>query len=286
VQAADSTAPAAALPSLPGTLSTEGHGAGKPTVAAERSVPLLEPRPGGPAERVARRIGATHPVRVFLVVAVTGYALLAALTISVGLLLTELLVPVHGFEKWDNDINRWLAEHRSSALTDLSWLGSTVAGGLVIPAVVGVLLVVFLVRRKWLLAAFTLFVICIESGAYRATTLVVERDRPPVHRLEGLDPTASFPSGHIAATLALYGGLLLVLSSWVGRRWFTTLAVALAIALALFVGWARMYRGMHHLTDSAAGVIMGLLALAITAFAARAAAAAANERDVVREAGS
>jgi membrane-associated phospholipid phosphatase len=156
----------------------------------------------------------------------------------------------------------------------------------VIPAVVGVLLVVFLARRKWLLAAFTLFVICIESGSYRVTTLVVERDRPPVHRLEGLDPTASFPSGHIAATVALYGGLLLLLSSWIGRRWFTTLAVALAIALALFVGWARMYRGMHHLTDSTAGVVMGLLALAITVFAARAAAAAANVRDVMREEGS
>jgi hypothetical protein len=66
-------------------------------------------------------------------------------------------------------------------------------------------------------------VICIESGSYRATTLVVERDRPPVHRLEGLDPTASFPSGHIAATVALYGGLLLLLASWVGRRWFSAL---------------------------------------------------------------
>ena len=274
MDAADSTAHVAVLPSLPGALPAEGH---RP--APVRSLPVLEPRPGGPAERAARRIGATHPVRVFLVIAVAGYALLAALTISAGLLFTELLVPVHGFEKWDNDINRWLAEHRSSVLTDLSWLGSTVAGGLVIPAVVGLLLVAFVVKRKWLLAAFTLFVICIESGSYRATTLVVERDRPPVHRLEGLDPTASFPSGHIAATVAFYGGLLLLLASWVGRRWFSALAIALTIALALFVGWARMYRGMHHLTDSAAGVIMGLLALGITVFAARAATAAANARD-------
>ena len=124
--------------------------------------------------------------------------------------------------------------------------------------------------------------ICVESGSYRATTLIVERDRPPVHRLEGLDPTASFPSGHIAATVALYGGLLLLLASWVGRRSFSALAIALTIALALFVGWARMYRGMHHLTDSAAGVIMGLLALGITVFAARAATAAANARDAAR----
>ena len=267
----------AVLPALPEAVPVEERNA-----ARIRSVPVLEPEPGGAAERVARQLGATHPVRVFLVTVIAGYALLAGLTIAIGLLFTRLLVPVHGFERWDNDLSRRLAEHRTHVLTDLSWLGSTFAGGLVIPAVVGVLLVVFVVRRSWLLAAFTLFVISVESGSYRATTLVVHRDRPPVHRLEGLDPTASFPSGHMAATVALYGGLLLLLASWVARRWFWTVATSVAIALALFVGWARMYRGMHHLTDTAAGLIMGLLALGVMVFAARAATAAANARDARR----
>ena len=219
-----------------------------------------------------------------MITVIAGYALLVGLTIAGGLVLTTFLVPNRGFEKWDNDVNRWLADRRDTMLTDLSWLGSTFAGGLVIPVVVGVLVVVLLLRRKWLLAAFTLFVIGVESGSYRATTLVIERDRPPVHRLEGLDPTASFPSGHIAATVALYGGLLLVLSSRVGRRWFSALAVVMTVALVLFVGWARMYRGMHHLTDTAAGVLMGVLAVAVAVFAARVAAAASKARDAEKRA--
>jgi undecaprenyl-diphosphatase len=244
-----------------------------------RSIALLEPRANGPAERLAGRIGPTKPVRAFLVTIVAGYALLVGLTIAAGLLLTELLVPMGGFERWDNGVNRWLAERRDATLTDLSWLGSTFAGGLVIPVVVGVCLVCFLLRRKWLLAAFTLFVIGVESGTYRATTLVVERDRPPVHRLEGLDPTASFPSGHSAATVALYGGLLFVLASWIGRRWSWVCAVCLTVSFVLFVGWARTYRGMHHVTDIALGVAMGCLALGLTVFAGRVATAAANARD-------
>jgi membrane-associated phospholipid phosphatase len=40
-----------------------------------------------------------------------------------------------------------------------------------------------------------------------------------------------------------------------------------------------MYRGMHHLTDVGAGVLMGLAALAIIVFAARAARAATHRRD-------
>ena len=105
------------------------------------------------------------------------------------------------------------AATRTPTLVDLSWVGSTLAGGLVIPSLVGVLLLVFLLSRHWRLAAFTLFVICIESGAYRATTLVVHRDRPDVHRLESLPVNASYPSGHTAASVALFGGLLLVLAS-------------------------------------------------------------------------
>jgi membrane-associated phospholipid phosphatase len=40
-----------------------------------------------------------------------------------------------------------------------------------------------------------------------------------------------------------------------------------------------MERGMHHLTDTVAGVILGISALAVTVFAARAAGAAAAQRD-------
>ena len=285
MEAADTTARAVTLLGSPGAEPGDATRAGadessrSAAVESPRSVALLEPREGGPAERLAARVGATSPVRAFLVTIVAGYALLAGLSIAAGLALTELLVPVGGFERWDNGVNRWLAERRDGTLTDLSWLGSTFAGGLVIPVVVALCLVFFLLRRKWLLAAFTVFVIGVESGTYRATTLVVERDRPPVHRLEGLDPTASFPSGHSAATVALYGGLLLLLASWARRRWASAVAVCLTIAFALFVGWARMYRGMHHVTDIAAGVAMGCLALAVTVFAARVATAAANARD-------
>ena len=47
-----------------------------------------------------------------------------------------------------------------------------------------------------------------------------------------------------------------------------------------------MYRGMHHLTDIAAGVLVGVLALAITLFAARVATAAATQREAEKRATS
>ena len=146
---------------------------------------------------------------------------------GVGLVLTKLLLPIGGFAAWEESINRWLADHRDPTLEHLSWIGSTLAGGVVIPVVVGALLVVFVALRRWRLAAFVLFVICIESGAYRATTLIVHRDRPEVDRLESLPVDASYPSGHTAAALALYGGLLLILASRARRTSVTVAACGL-----------------------------------------------------------
>jgi undecaprenyl-diphosphatase len=136
----------------------------------------------------------------------------------------------------------------------------------------------FAVQRKWLLAVYPLFLILVESGTYRATTLVVERERPSVERLEQLHVDASFPSGHTAASLALYGGLLLLLASWVERTWFTVLAAITTMGIVAFVGWSRMFRGMHHLTDSIAALGVGLGAIVVVVFAARAATAASRNR--------
>ena len=48
--------------------------------------PVLDPRPGGMAERLSSRLGGQHPIIVFLAAIVAGYAALAAMTIGLGLL--------------------------------------------------------------------------------------------------------------------------------------------------------------------------------------------------------
>jgi len=248
--------------------------------------PLLEAAPGGVASRFAQVVGATHPIRVFIVAALGGYALLVGLTIAIGFLLTKVILQIGGVSAWDEHLNRWLVGTRTPTRVDLSFWGSTLAGGIVIPILVGALIILFLCFRHWRLAAFTLFVICIESGTYRATSLVVHRNRPDVHRLETLPVNESYPSGHTAASVALLAGLLLVLASRVESLALRLLLWGFAIAIPAFVIWSRMLRGMHHLTDVTAGVLMGIGALVVTVFACRAAGAAADRRDATSTEGS
>jgi membrane-associated phospholipid phosphatase len=274
------TAEAHAAPAAP-LLVSDRTGAGEPTEkdSPRSGPPILEPRVGGLAERFSRTFGPENPVRVFAVGLLAGYALLVTAMVFLGLVLIHVVLPIGGLAEADEDVSAWLADNRSPGQEHLSWIGSTLAGGLVIPLVIGLCLVAFLVMRRWLLAAFVLFVVALESGTYRATSLIVPRDRPDVDRLESLPVDASYPSGHTAASIALYGGLLLLLASRIDNRALRISALLVGIAIPVFVGWARMYRGMHHLTDVGAGVLMGIGALAILVFVARASRAAARTRD-------
>ena len=130
---------------------------------------------------------------------------LVAVMVALGRLLTEVLVPHLGVGLAERSYNDWLEDHRAPFREDVSWVGSTLSGGLVIPLVVAVTCISLAIARWWRLAAFFLTAILIEVTAYRAIVSLVPRERPDVDRLENLPILHSFPSGHVAASVAVYG---------------------------------------------------------------------------------
>jgi len=241
-------------------------------------VPVLDARPTGPARRFAARLSGRSPAIVFLAAIVSGLALVAGLSIALGLLVTDVLVHAWGIGAADERVDVWLAAHRTAARGDASLVGSIMAGGVVLPIVAAVLALAFAALRHWRLAAFTVFALCVESASYALTTLVVHRHRPRVVRLEHLPVNASYPSGHTAASIAVYSGLVLLLTSRFRGGFFRAVAWTVAVAIPAFVATSRMYRGMHHPLDVAGGVVIGIAALLVVVVACRAADAAAEER--------
>jgi undecaprenyl-diphosphatase len=92
-----------------------------------------------------------------------------------------------------------------------------------------------------------------------------------VPRLDHLPTNQSFPSGHVAASVAVYVALALLVTSRFPQRWVRLAAWTLAVLLPLAVAISRMYRGMHHPTDAASGVLVGIAAVAVSLLAIRAA---------------
>jgi undecaprenyl-diphosphatase len=242
------------------------------------SFPLLDDEPPGLGRRLARLPGSGHPVWTYVCGVLISFAFIAGLSIVLGLILTHVVLHSHGVAADDESFVRSLARHRSSGLTDASLVGSIIAGGVVLPIIAAVAALIAVVARQWRLAAFLAFALAVESGSYRATTLVVHRDRPAVPRLEKLPVDASYPSGHTAAAIAVYWGIALLLTSRISSLTARICIWTAAALIPVYVALSRMYRGMHHPLDVAGGVVIGIAALSAMVIVSRAAAVAASSR--------
>ena len=76
---------------------------------------VLEAAPGNASVRLARRLGDRSPILVFCLTVLAGYLVLAALTIALGFLLVDVLLPIHAIGDADEAAAR-LARRRTAAL--------------------------------------------------------------------------------------------------------------------------------------------------------------------------
>ncbi len=214
----------------------------------------------------------------FLAVAVAGLLLLAALAALAGWALETYVLPDHGVGRADEHVNVWLSHHRTRARNDASYWVSGIGDVYAIPAVVALTALVAAMRRRWRAAAFIVTAIAVEAATYRVVTLTIHRHRPRVPRLDDLPVNASYYSGHTAASVAVYCGVALLLAASVRNARGRVLIWTAAVALPLAVAGSRIYRGMHHPTDVAAGALVGIGTLVVATAAARAAKASEATR--------
>jgi membrane-associated phospholipid phosphatase len=193
-----------------------------------------------------------------------GAVLLWGALALLGYLLTHTWADT-SFARWDGSVNRWFAARRTgnwNAVTHVVTFGAETM------TVIGVGIVFFIGLRiglgRWRESVFLAVVLIGEVTIFVCTTFVIDRHRPAVAHLDSAPPTSSFPSGHTAASVSLYGALAIIACLASRRRWLRTVAVLLAIVMPIAVAFARMYRGMHYPTDVMAGALLALAWLAIT----------------------
>ena len=175
-----------------------------------------------------------------------------------GWLLTD--GPLKDLGTSEESVNKSLESSRTSfwdAITLVfSWTGATVS-------IIGVCLVVVVLvwwrTKQWWFAVVPLIAISLQAMVFFFTTLLIDRERPDVEKLDDSPPTSSFPSGHTGAATGLY---------------FTLALMALRIRNPCCAAWwsASAWRsrswsrrpgstaGMHHLSDVLVAMVNGAVA--------------------------
>lgn len=181
---------------------------------------------------------------------------------AVGWVLTHPLES--SVDPWDDDVVVWLSDRRTSGLDLAADIGSKVADTVVGLALAAVIAIVVSRRlRTWRPVAYYGVLIAPILALYLIVTAVVPRDRPPVKILDpGLVPDHSFPSGHVATAILVYGGTALLIAAYQPewRRWSWPLFL-----VPFIVAPSRLYQGAHHPTDVLASFVFAPIWLAVVA---------------------
>jgi membrane-associated phospholipid phosphatase len=222
----------------------------------------------GAAEWLAHRLWRLPAILVALVVAAVGALLLAGLMVTLGLFTSEALLSVSTIAQADANLPLWLTGHRTPLLADTSSIASKLADAPILVPLVGAFVFALALQRRWMRATFLALAALVEMWGYLLTKGSVQWRTMDTAPHESF-PWNSFPAGHVAAAIAIYGALAFVLSSHFNHRWARAAVWATATAIALAVAVSRMYRGEHHLLDVAGGAAMGIGALVVALLAER-----------------
>lgn len=161
--------------------------------------------------------------------------------------------------QYDLALLGYLEAHRSGPLTLLFWtitfLGSW-------QALLAVLLIFFWFSSRFQERAYRtglLIAVTVSQGFTYFIKLLISRPRP----LEPLfyEATASFPSGHTAAGISVYGFIAWVFYRQASSPRSRRIAVFFGTFVPLLIAFSRLYLGVHYLSDVIVGAFVGCLGL-------------------------
>ena len=192
-----------------------------------------------------------------------AYVVLTALFTGIGLLITGPLEN-GSVVRLDERVARWFANRRTDPMNTLSLIGSNLAETWT-KVLVTLIVAIVMMRmwRRWYEAAVISVALILEASVFVTVTTLVGRDRPDVPRLDSSPIGSSFPSGHVAAAMA-YSAIAVVVFWHTRNRLARLLMAAACVLIPIAVGLARMYRGMHFLSDVTAGALLGGACVIVT----------------------
>ncbi|EWT03238.1 phospholipid phosphatase [Intrasporangium oryzae NRRL B-24470] len=174
-----------------------------------------------------------------------------------------LIVGPLGDLKSETSVNKTLQDTRSATWDAVTAVWSHIGNTEIIIGVCVIVVAILWWRTKqWWYAVIPAIAIATQASVFVAATTVVGRDRPQVPHLDPAPPTSSYPSGHVGASTALYVTFALM-AQRIERAWLRQVVTVVCLVVPFLVAYARLYRGMHHLSDVLVGMLNGLVCVVL-----------------------
>jgi membrane-associated phospholipid phosphatase len=179
-------------------------------------------------------------------------ALIAWVAVAgLGFLIVDVLVVD------EHPISEWFVDLRTDQWDSITAFVSAMGSTMVLTGTCAVIVVfIWWQSRQWWFAIVPAIALAVQVSIFITVSALVGRDRPEVEQLDHAPPTSSFPSGHTGATTSVYLAVALCATRIHNTALRITVQV-ICILVPLGVGASRLYRGMHHPTDVAAGLLLG-----------------------------
>ncbi|MEN3307352.1 MAG: hypothetical protein V7603_3554 [Micromonosporaceae bacterium] len=182
----------------------------------------------------------------------------AALAVAVAAV--TLALAAGAFLGWDLAVRDWSEAHRPHALAVLATAGNLLGRGGYLAELALVLALLLAWRRHSVRPVLPVGLgFVLTFGVL--TPLKAWTDRAAPHAFAVPHPErlgsggVSYPSGHLTNAIVWYGVLALLLSAWLPALWRRAVRVAPPVVLC----FTTVYLGFHWLTDTVAGLLVGVL---------------------------
>lgn len=163
----------------------------------------------------------------------------------------------------ENTVNADLQRGRTPLWDSVTFFWSHIGNTEIVIGVCVVMVAVIWWRtRQWWVAIVPGIAIAVQATVFVLATAVIGRQRPDVAHLDPAPPTSSYPSGHVGAATALYFTLA-ALAQRIGNPVLRRVVTAVCLVIPFLVAYARVYRGMHHVSDVVIGFLNGLVCAAL-----------------------
>lgn len=196
-----------------------------------------------------RRLGTMSPLLRTLL----GVSALAAVNVAAGRAITGPLGDLPAEHRLNADLRSFDGPHTqrlAAAVSRSSDTSRAITLGLALTAVLAA-------RGGGKTAAIPGVAMALASGTHVLSSTLVARERPGLERLGTVQPTSSFPSGHVGAMTALA-----VVLSGMARPLPRPARVLVRCGLAGYLaalGWSRLYNAQHYASDVIAGYVNGVV---------------------------